>query len=166
MQHAVASVLEGRLGHRRAASEYMFPQTTLERKVKVGEARQLAEQKPHHLKRMLYRGRGAIGHIFKENGRAFVWISDSKFKTTSIPHQWAEKLGKSNRWENSKNAGKDWLMAFMARHPKLSIRKPEPTTVARAMGFNHIAVGQLCLKKFWISINLQLYQLSQKPNRK
>ena len=33
-------------------------------------------------------------------------------------------------------AGPDWLQGFLSRHPQLSIRKPEPTNIARAVGFN------------------------------
>ena len=33
-------------------------------------------------------------------------------------------------------AGPDWLQGFLSRHPQLSIRKPQPTNIARAVGFN------------------------------
>lgn len=33
-------------------------------------------------------------------------------------------------------AGMDWLCGFLRRHPKLSLRLPEPKSVAHAMGFN------------------------------
>jgi len=32
--------------------------------------------------------------------------------------------------------GKNWYYAFMRRHPKLSLREPESTSMARAQGFN------------------------------
>ena len=37
---------------------------------------------------------------------------------------------------NMKMAGPDWLQGFLSRHPQLSIRKPQPTNIARAVGFN------------------------------
>lgn len=39
-------------------------------------------------------------------------------------------------WEDNKTAGVDWMKGFMRRHPKLSLRKPENTSLARNMNFN------------------------------
>ena len=38
-------------------------------------------------------------------------------------------------------AGKKWFYAFLKRHPKISVRQPENTSINRAKGFNREAVS-------------------------
>ncbi len=40
-------------------------------------------------------------------------------------------------WSCQKKAGLDWLHGFLLRHPSLSIRKPQATSLSRATSFNH-----------------------------
>jgi len=48
----------------------------------------------------------------------------------------AEKLNIDHPFnKESKKAGRDWLSAFLRRHPELSVRVPEPTSMGRAVGF-------------------------------
>ena len=37
---------------------------------------------------------------------------------------------------DAKMAGQDWLANYIKRHPELAIRKREPTSIGRAVGFN------------------------------
>lgn len=39
-------------------------------------------------------------------------------------------------WKNNERAGRDWFLSFMRRHPRLSMRLPEATRMARASSFN------------------------------
>lgn len=54
-----------------------------------------------------------------------------------LAYDFAEKMKIPHRFQHtSKMAGKDWFEGFRKRHPQLSIRKPEATNIARAVGFN------------------------------
>ena len=39
-------------------------------------------------------------------------------------------------WQEHQSAGADWFTGFMKRHPELSIRTSEPTSLSRATSFN------------------------------
>ena len=61
----------------------------------------------------------------------------------SLAYQLAESNGKESLFNHeTQSAGRDWYQGFMKRHPTLSLRSPEPTSAARAMGFNQAAVNK------------------------
>ena len=59
------------------------------------------------------------------------------FTTTEfreLAFQIAEKLSIDHPFsKNYKKTGKDWLNVFLKRHPEISIRRPEPTSIGRAV---------------------------------
>lgn len=58
-----------------------------------------------------------------------------------LAYQLAERNGIKHCFNvESGVAGKRWLSGFMDRHPEISIRSPEPTSLARARGFNKTSV--------------------------
>ena len=44
--------------------------------------------------------------------------------------------------KEAKKAGKDWLAGFLQRHPQISTRNPEPTSMSRAVSFNKANVDR------------------------
>ena len=44
-------------------------------------------------------------------------------------------------WDVNKRAAYDWYHAFMGRHPGLSLRTPESTSLGRASAFNKAKVS-------------------------
>lgn len=147
MSNAVDSILNGQMGYRRAAQSYGVPQTTLERRIK--EFRTLDDDIPRQIKKPL----GPKTTVFsnEEELQLVAYLKKMEARlfglTTSdlrrLAYQWAERMGKNHCFKEEKGtAGKDWLSGFLNRHQDLSIRKPENTRAARAMGFNRVAVSQ------------------------
>ena len=56
----------------------------------------------------------------------------------SLAYEYVAKLGLQipNSWVAAKKAGSDWLSGFMKRHPNLTLRTPESTSLSRATSFN------------------------------
>lgn len=44
-------------------------------------------------------------------------------------------------WMKNQQAGSDWFTSYLSRHPSLSLRKPEATSMARMSSFNPHSVG-------------------------
>uniref|UniRef100_A0A1Y1NM29 DDE-1 domain-containing protein n=1 Tax=Photinus pyralis TaxID=7054 RepID=A0A1Y1NM29_PHOPY len=80
--------------------------------------------------------------------------------------QLAFQLADQNRIEHPFNqdrkmAGQGWMQGFLNRHKDLSIRKPEATSGARAMGFNKVAVQQFFKL---LEETVQKYKLTAEKN--
>ena len=64
------------------------------------------------------------------------------FDICSLAYELSDRLKLKHRFSKEKRrAGPDWLFCFRKRFPKLVLRKPEPTSAARASGFNKEAVS-------------------------
>ena len=66
------------------------------------------------------------------------------FNSIPVPPAWVEK----------EISGKDWFTNFIKRHPKLSIRKPEPTSQARAAALNKVVMNKFYDQVFCVNLIL------------
>lgn len=65
-------------------------------------------------------------------------------QTRSLAYEFAVQIKAKfpESWKDEKKAGFDWFRGFMQRHPRLSLRKPEATSIARASAFNRHNVAK------------------------
>lgn len=142
MELAVDAVIKNKMGYQKASTSHSVPRATLQRYVKkklqnesavvdksVGKIRPVftADQELEIVSQLIEMQRRLFGVTMKEL-RQFVF-----------------QLAVKNNCKHPFNtepqmAGEDWAYHFMQRHPEISLRKPEATSGARAMGFNKVAV--------------------------
>ncbi|EEC15327.1 conserved hypothetical protein, partial [Ixodes scapularis] len=62
----------------------------------------------------------------------------TRMQVRSLAYEFATALKRKcpASWEQKKVAERDWFMGFMDRHPELSLRSPEATSLGRATSFN------------------------------
>lgn len=70
-------------------------------------------------------------------------------EVNNIQHNFSQK---------TKTAGEDWMAGLLKSHPELSLRKPEPTSLARASGFNKEKVSRFLTRtsRSYTTIMVQL----------
>ncbi|XP_069698806.1 uncharacterized protein [Periplaneta americana] len=144
MEEAVDSVISGKMGYKKASEQFNVPSTTLERYVKKKKENPMATvdktlgkfQCVFNTEQEL-----ELAQYLKDMQKRLFGITMKEFRR--LAYQLAERNGCKHPFnKNAGMAGEDWGLGFMARHPDLSMRKPEGTSGARAMGFNKVAVSQ------------------------
>ena len=79
-------------------------------------------------------------HILKLDSLLF---GISPIELRRMAYDLAVQNGVPHKFNNmEKLAGKKWYYSFLKRHPCLSLRAPEPTSLARAQGFNRESVSR------------------------
>lgn len=145
MNAAVDAVVTGQMGYSRAAEQHGVPQTTLERYVR--------KKRNDQQNFVVDKSAGKFRCVFLEEQEIelvnYLKTMEARlFGLTMMDfRRLAYQLAIRNQCQHKFNAaaemaGKDWMQGFLKRHPTLTLRKPESTSGARAMGFNRVAVSQ------------------------
>lgn len=95
----------------------------------------------------------------------------SKYDTKKLAFRFAKANGKNlpESWIKSEAAGKDWMIGFLRRHPALSLRKPEATSISRSTSFNRSNVMSFfnnlkdCLSRYKFDPS-RIYNLDETGN--
>lgn len=143
MQRAIGAVNNGEAGWLKASKLYGVPQATLRRRaqnknlIATGTKKQLGRFQQTFSADL---EREIVDHIKLLESRLFGLSSTDLRK---LAYDLAHKNGIEHRFNtNLKMAGWDWLAGFRKRNPDIALRKPEPTSKARAMGFNRPQVSK------------------------
>src|ERR1700733_6794435 len=132
-EQPVKAVKEGQMSIRHAASSYGVPKSTLERHIngKVVKPGTLGGKQPVLDK--IFENQLVV-HVLEMQSR-FFGITPSDLKRLAF--QLAMRNNIIHPFSKTKEmAGQAWLTSFLLRHPEISLRKPEPTSLTRAVGFN------------------------------
>lgn len=139
IEAAINEVLEGKSCNS-IAERFSIPEATLRRYV---NKRRNGQDLPVHGGRFREtfsgeQSRELYDYIKVVNERAF---GLTFIQLRKIAFQYAERNEIPHRFNAERGmAGKDWIVGF-ARKWKLSLRKPESTSLARLIGFNKVSVG-------------------------
>jgi hypothetical protein len=134
MDKAVLSVLLGN-SFRRAAKDFNIKVSTLQYQV------WRHKNPPTHTKYEASRvfsdiqEKALVEHLVTA---AKIFYGLTYVKTRCLAFEYAVFLKRKMpaNWGRDKIAGIDWLQSFMKRHTELSLRKPQNTSLARAIAFN------------------------------
>jgi len=131
LEEAVHKVKNGELSKRMAERIYGVPKKTLSRHLdgkvqKPGSLGRFDCVLPANFETAL------VDHVVKLQSMLF-GLSTTDIR--KLAYELAEQQHFNHQFKG-KIAGKGWLRGFLSRHPELSIRNPEPTSIGRAMGFN------------------------------
>jgi transposase-like protein len=151
LENAVNDVLTGYLRVNEAAQRYGLSNSTVSRHYKTYLSSGVNEDEPH----FVYDSeKNAVKRVFTndEELRLVSYLKQSaalhygltKKDTLKLAFQYASSLAEQpnsktqvpNEWATAESAGEFWLRGFRKRHPSLSLRKPEATSLARATSFN------------------------------
>lgn len=144
MSNAVAAVKAGQMGTLKASKQFGVPRTTVQRLAKQSNGpvglllkKHLGSKIPVFPESM---ERELVDHIKALDERYFGFSASELRK---VAYQFAERNNIRHPFNDQKQeAGKDWLASFLSRHPELSLRTPENTSLARASAFNRVNVNK------------------------
>lgn len=137
LRHAIEEVKSKKLTLGKAATKYSIPKTTLFKQLKLNEFK------------IPKKGRYTVFNKEQEDQlekyildccKSFYGITPNSLRKLAFRFAEANKL-KHNFNKETQRAGKDWYYGFMSRHPSISLRTPEATSLNRITAFNATEVN-------------------------
>lgn len=146
MKAAVREVVEDGVGLRKTATKYEIDKMTLGRyinKFKSNKDMDISLFQSDYSKSQIFfkHEETLLVEYLKKASRLNHGLGTAACR--KLAFEFAKRNNKKcpEQWETNQTAGEDWYRSFMKRHPELSVRKPESTSLARNSSFNAINVG-------------------------
>lgn len=137
MIEALQKHRNGEIGFNEACRRYNIPKPTLRRHLKgLNKSKKMGRPNdiPPDMEEVLAQ------HLMNLES-CFFGLTTTEFR--KLAFELAEKFQLRHRFNKEKKiAGKKWYYRFMKEHPNLSLRVPEPTSMARSKGFNKERVNE------------------------
>ena len=142
MKRAIHHYLTTNDGIKKTADMFDIPRSTLRGYIKKMRDRPVDEVEALPIG---YRG---IRRVFNDNqerelcrylqvaSEIYFGLSPSEVRTLAFQCARHYQIDMPPSWAEKEKAGADWFTGFLKRHPTLSIRIPEATSLARASAFN------------------------------
>lgn len=113
-----------------AAKKFGINLSTLQRHIKKGSAKKvLGSKKPIFTEAQELE---LVEYVFHMDD---IFFGMTKKEFLELVFQYAERNNIKHPFKKN-TAGDDWYMGFKKRNPNITLRQPEPTSIARARGFN------------------------------
>lgn len=156
LNQAIDQLKSGRMSLRQASRSYGIPKTTLQKRSKSNII-----SNPNMGRKTIFTAEqenDLVDHIITLS-KLFHGISVIELRR--MVYEYADANTVSHNFDAStKLAGMDWFYEFRKRHPNISLRKPEATSMARVQGFNRLAVN-----RFYTNLNSVNETLKLLPSR-
>lgn len=153
MFSAVQSHLNGGLSIKQAALRYNISRTTLTRYIVKCKNKNINWEEatltdvprmvPNYNVRQVFteKEEGLLVDYLQKCSRLHHGLPPREARRFAYEFAAGNEIAIPQSWKDKCSAGEDWLTAFLKRNNTLSLRKPEATSLARAMGFNKVVVG-------------------------
>ena len=137
MREAIKCVRNGEMGCKKASKLFGIPRMTLKRRVNNSNQDATEDRKILGSKRPVFTSeqeKELVDYLLKMETMFYgLTIKDVRH----LAFQLAERNKIKHPFNKESGlAGEDWFYGFRARHPELTLRSPEATSIARAQAFN------------------------------
>lgn len=147
MERAIQAVTDGEMGWLKASKSFNVPTATLRRRA-LGKNKFAVNTEKRFGSFQFTLNRdlevAIVNHMLDLESRFFGMTTTD---VRQLAYEVAEKMKIKHPFnKETKMAGKGWLHGFRNRHPQLSLRLPEATSLARAEAFNKPQVTKFFAK--------------------